>query len=109
MTDLNRKYSNKRLQELADLDLIWPKKSTYYRNKLFASIKANKWNVDPEDPDCENNIVHEELWWDVCAIVNDLSQMVLDEREKTEEIKEDLLRTLKDTISQIKKHDPQRT
>lgn len=103
MTPRERKYNAKKLQELADADLVWPKAGKHYRNLLLQNIKANEWNIDPEDPQCENAIVHEELWWDVCEIVNDLAQMVLDERAKTEEIKKDLERTLKQTLREIKK------
>lgn len=98
-------YSKKKLQELANADLIWPKKSQVYRDALKNSLQNKGLDISIlEDPDMENDWVHEELWWDVCAIVNDLAQMVLDEREKTATILKEAQRDLQDCIQQIKKH-----
>jgi hypothetical protein len=100
------KYSITKLQELADADLIWPKKSSVYREvvkeELMRVIEAE--NLDEYLKDVGVDLVDEQLWWDVCGIVNDLAQLVLDEREKTNQIVKDLKRDLSDITSQLKKY-----
>lgn len=98
-----RPYSNKKLEELAHLDLIWPKKSNYYRDILRESLKNKGWNPNKlADPDESSDIVHEQLWWDVCEIVNDLAQLVIDEREKRIEIRKELYSEFKTIIKSLK-------
>lgn len=100
-----KKYSNKELQELVDVDLIWPKKGSIYHDKMNHELellkKTDDWEAYINDTGVD--LVHEELWWDCCEIINDLAQLVLDEREKTKRIISELKQTLKDTITDINK------
>jgi len=100
-----KKYSNKKLEELANADCIWVKKSSYYTKLETDILKANnipckKNDKDFEDYPCDN-FVHEELWWDVCEIVNDLAQLVLDEREKRAKFLNELKDELKNTMGNL--------
>ena len=97
-----KKYSNKKLQELADADLIWVKKSEYYRKLLRQSVINKGWDDSKlDDGNEENDLVHDELWWDVCEIVSDLAQLVLDEREKRAKFLSELKDELKSTMSKL--------
>lgn len=99
------KYTKKILTELANEELIWPKGSAFYRKLLKKSLENKGLDISIlEDPDCENDWVHEELWWGVCKIVNDLAQMVLDEREKTTTILKEAEQDLQNCIQQLKKY-----
>lgn len=78
-------YSKEKLQELADADLIWVNKSEYYQGILKKSIENKGWDYSQLDHGNQcSDIIHEELWWDVCKIVNDLAQLILNERNETE-------------------------
>lgn len=101
-----KKYSDKELEELADADLIWPRKGAVYEDKVNTELQCLRKNVDDWDgyiSDIGVDLVSEELWWDCCKIINELAQLVKDERDKTRVIVADLTRTLQDTISEIKK------
>jgi hypothetical protein len=89
------------LQGLADSDLIWLKESKDYRKLLKEAIEAKGWKDNTDDPDQTSDLVHEELWWDVCAIVNELAQMVLDEREKKQKFLDEVRRELQDAIDNL--------
>lgn len=94
-----KKYSNKKLEELANDDLIWVKPSQHYRKLLKESIEQKGWDYSKlEDANEDNGIVHEELWWDVCDLVNDLAQLVLEEREKRTKFLDDLKSEMKSTL-----------
>lgn len=101
MGDIKDKYTTEYLQELADQELIYPEGSSHYRKLLSETISNNNWNVDLEDGNSENNIVHEEIWWDACKIINELAQLVLDEREKRKKYLTELRRTLTDVLDEI--------
>lgn len=97
-----KKYSNKKLEELANDDLIWVKPSDHYRKLLKESIEQKGWDYSKlEDGNECNDICHDDLWYDVCAIVNDLAQLVLDEREKRAKFLNELKRELKGTLSNL--------
>jgi hypothetical protein len=97
-----KKYSNKKLEELANNDLIWVKPSDHYRKLLKESIEQKGWDYSKlEDGNECNDICHDDLWYDVCAIVNDLAQLVLDEREKRAKFLDELKRELKGTLNNL--------
>lgn len=90
-----KKYTNKKLYELANADLIWPKKHSYYLGLLKESLNDKGFNYSKlDDPNGSSDIIHDELWWDVCEIVNNLAQILLEERLKRkkfmDEVKEEL-------------------
>lgn len=96
------KYSNKKLEWLANDNLIWVKKSEHYRKILKKSIEAKGWDYSQlEAGDQCSDVIHEELWWDVCEIVNDLAQLVLDEREKRAKFLNELKDELKNTMGNL--------
>jgi hypothetical protein len=96
------KYTNKKLEELANGDLIWVKPSDHYRKLLKESIEQKGWDYSKLEDDNEcNDICHDNLWYDVCAIVNDLAQLVLDEREKRAKFLDELKRELKGTLNNL--------
>jgi hypothetical protein len=94
-------YSIKKLKELANDDLIYPKPLKYYEVLLKESIKANEWNIDLDDGNAENNIHIDDLWYDCNKIINELAQLVLDERQKRIKFLDELKKELKDTISNL--------
>ncbi len=97
-----KKYSNKELQQLINWEVIYPKKSTYYRKRLKESIEAKGGDFSKyEDPEGESDLCHDELWYDVCDMVVELAQLLLDEREKRVEIINDLKETMRDSIRQL--------
>ena len=97
-----KRYSNKKLEELINSELIWPRKSSVYRKLLNDSLISNGYDPSKlEEPGSTSDLIHEELWWDVCEIVNDLAQMVLDEREKREEFIKSIRQELKHSLSQL--------
>lgn len=95
------KYTNSKLEELANEDLINPKGSRYYENLLKETIKNHHWNIDLNDGNASNNIHIDDLWYDCCEIINDLAQLVLDEREKRKNFLSELRHDLKNSLSQI--------
>jgi len=97
-----KKYSNCELQKLANSNLIWVKKSEHYDKLLRQSVINKGWDASKlEDMNEENDLIHEELWWDVCGIVNDLAQIVLDEREKRAKFLNELKSELKNTMNNL--------
>jgi hypothetical protein len=107
---MSKKYSNKKLEYLANADLIWVKKSTYYKKLETDILKENKIPCKENENDFKDypcdELVHEELWWDVCEIVNDLAQLVLDEREKRAKILAVTPQKLKHNEAKNKTHTP---
>lgn len=83
---MEKEYSNKELEELAKNSCIWVRDMSYYSKLKIKILKAGnipypQRNSDHKDYPCDD-LVHEQLWFDVCDIVNELAQLVLDEREK---------------------------
>jgi len=93
-----KKYSNKKLQYLADNEIIYPKKYAHYekiKNELFDKYSLPRRKSTEEDEDFAfDEVVPEELFWDVCEIVNDLADILLEEKQKRgkfiENMKDDL-------------------
>ncbi len=95
-------YSNKKLKELADSDLIWPKTSESYRLLLIEYVEQKGWDVSKlDDPNEDSNIEPVDLWYDLCEIINDLAQLVLDEREKRFKFLKELRQDLKNFQNQL--------
>lgn len=100
-----KKYSDKKLEQLANDELIRVKSPSYYRELEEAIFKAHdipfkKSGKDFNDYPCDE-LVHEELWWDMCELVNDLAQLVLDERTKRSDFMNELKDELKNTIANL--------
>lgn len=92
------KYTNKNLRDMITSGLILVKGGAYYDDKIRQSLVGREVNVAGiEDID----LVHEELWWDTCEVVVDLSQALLDEREAMTRILSDLKRSLKDSGKEV--------
>jgi len=100
----NIRFSPKRLEYLADADLVWPKDIKHYTSLLKAAIKAKGWDYNRlEEGDMTDDVVSEHLWWDCCALINELAQALIDEQSKTSEIIVELKNALKEVQLQLTK------
>lgn len=98
-----KEYTTEELERLVDLDLFYPDEKTDYhkmqRDELETLRTVDNWDTYLKDTGCD--LVHEQLWWDCCEVINELAQLVLDEREKTNKIISDLKQQLASTINDL--------
>lgn len=97
-------YSNKKLEELANNTLIFKKPSAHYTRLLKKSLAAKGWDYEKlSQPNESHDICHTDLFFDLCEMVNELAQLVLDEREKRKTFLKDIKHEISAAIENASK------
>jgi len=99
------KFTNKKLQELATNELIYPRKYAYYSKLELQTLKENniphrKSEKDTADYPCDD-LVSQELYWDVCELVNELAEELLAERQKRKKFIDSLKQDIRGHLNSL--------
>lgn len=97
------KYTEEYLRELADDGLVYPQHREVYNKMLYSTLRAMMGDAAnaPENEDYVSDIEPFEYVSDLSLMINELAELVLEEREKYKSLMADIRRSLEDAISDI--------
>ena len=97
------KYTEEYLRELADDGLVYPQHRNVYNEMLKNTLRAMMGEAadDAKNEDYVLDIEPFEYVSDLSLMVNELAELVLDEREKYRSLIADVRRSLADSIYDI--------
>lgn len=97
------KYTEEYLKELADDGLVYPQHREVYNKLLYSTLRSMMGDAAdaPENEDYVLDIEPFEYVSDLSLMVNELAELVLEEREKYKSLMADVRRSLEDSISDI--------
>jgi hypothetical protein len=99
------KYTKEYLEELAKGDLIYPQSLEVY-NDMSREVLRDIMDDPVRASEVEDYISMGDLMpfdyaSDLCVIIGELAELLLEERQERQELFEDLKRTLQDSIDEI--------
>jgi hypothetical protein len=88
------KFTTKELKELSEEDFILPRGHKYYSKKMLLFYKTEgiklEENEKPPSIFYKDQLVPFELYEDLSNLIQDLSQALIDQRERIELIRQDI-------------------
>lgn len=100
---MTMKYTKEYLTELADDGLVYPQHREVYNEMLRSTLRSMMGDAAdaPESEDYVLDIEPFEYVSDLSLMVNELAELVLEEREKYKSLLADVKRSLEDAIFDI--------
>jgi len=96
------KYTKEQLEKWASGDLIILPNSEKYEEERDEILKAMMPGIDlKENEDLVSELTTFDHWSDLSAIISDLAEMLIEEREEREEVLKDARRDLQDSIRNL--------
>jgi hypothetical protein len=97
------KYTEEYLRELSDDGLVYPQHRKVYNEMLKSTLRALMGEAadDVMNEDYVLDLEPFEYVSDLSLMINELAELVLDEREKYKSLLADVRRSLEDSISDI--------
>ncbi len=97
------KYTEEYLKELADDGLVYPQHREVYNGMLRSTLRAMMGDAAdaPENEDYVSDIEPFEYVSDLSLMVNELAELILEEREETRRLLHEIKRSLEDSVADI--------
>jgi len=96
------KYTNEQLKKWANGDLIILPNSEKYEEQRDDILMAMMPDIDlKENEDLVSDLTTFDHWSDLSAIISDLAEMLIEEREERDEVLKDARRDLQDSIRNL--------
>lgn len=97
------KYTEEYLKELADDGLVYPQHREVYNKMLQSTLREMMGDAAdaPENEDYVSDIEPFEYVSDLSLMVNELAELILDERAETKRLLNDIKRSLEDSIDDL--------
>jgi len=99
------KYTEEYLKELAKGDLVWPQNSDVYKDMARETVREVMRGDEPvamlEEYINYGDLAPFEYISDLCEIIGELAELLLDEREATKDLLSDAKRDFEDSIRKI--------
>ena len=97
------KYTEEYLKELADDGLVYPKHREVYNQMLYSTLRSMMGDAAdaPENEDYVLDIEPFEYVSDLSLMVNELAELILEERAETRRLLQEIKRSIEDSIDDI--------